>query len=335
LLRQKVSRLGPSVEATLTAAAVIGREFSFEILRGVAALSNGEILGALDAALDGHLIEETPVGYRFRHPLIRRTLYESLSRVRRANQHTRTAEVIEAVYTLRPGGLAQQIEALAYHNDASDRRDRALPYLIQAGENAAGVYAFEVAIDYFERALSLLDDLGLLDPARRWRLLESLGWWHAILADTPKAVAHFEQALALGQGSDWQPASRDLIRLHNGAAVALITAGDMDAAEGHLQTALTKVDEREGAPEYARLMYSLAQLHWHRNDYQRAMEAAQRSLAIAERLDQPDAVARAFEMLALACHSLGEWQAGIAYEQQRSALAGAGLDVTDAFDVHL
>jgi hypothetical protein len=40
-------------------------------------------------------------------------------------------------------------------------------------------------------------------------------------------------------------------------------------------------------------------------------------------------------MLALACHSLGEWQTGIAYEQQRAALAGPALDVTDAFDVHL
>ncbi|RPI26669.1 MAG: hypothetical protein EHM70_18685, partial [Chloroflexota bacterium] len=197
LLRQKVSRLGRSVEVALAAAAVIGREFSFEILRGVTALTNGEILDALDTALTGQLIEETPAGYRFRHPLIRRTLYESLSRVRRANLHTRAAEAIEAIYALRPGGLHQQIEALAYHYDLSDRRDRGLSYLMQAGENAAGIYAFEVAIDYFERALSLMDDLGLPDPDRRLRLLESLGQWHGILADTPKAVARYEQALRL------------------------------------------------------------------------------------------------------------------------------------------
>jgi tetratricopeptide (TPR) repeat protein len=83
------------------------------------------------------------------------------------------------------------------------------------------------------------------------------------------------------------------------------------------------------------LLYNLAQIHWHRNEYQQAMEVAQRSLSIAESLNKPDAIARAFEMLALACHSLGEWQEGIAYEEQRAGLTGAGLDVTDAFDVHL
>jgi DNA-binding SARP family transcriptional activator/tetratricopeptide (TPR) repeat protein len=336
LLRQKVSRLGHTVEMALTAAAVIGSEFRFEILRRVTALPNGEILDALDAALAGLLVEEMAVGYRFRHPLIRQTLYECLSRVRRADLHTRAAEAIEATYALRLGGLSQQVDALAYHYDVSNQRDRALPYLIQAGENAAGVYAFEVATDYFERALSLMDELGLPDPARRWRLLESLGWWHgSVLADTPKAVASFEQALALEPGPEWRPANGDLARLHCGAAAALITAGDLESAEKHLQAALMTVDENEDAPEYADLLYNLAQLHWHGNEYQEAMVVAQRSLAIAERLDKPEAIARAFEMLALTCHSSGAWQEGIAYEQQRAELAGAELDVTDAFDIHL
>jgi hypothetical protein len=40
-------------------------------------------------------------------------------------------------------------------------------------------------------------------------------------------------------------------------------------------------------------------------------------------------------MLALACHSLGEWQLGLNFEEKRSAIAGPELEVTDAFDVHL
>jgi DNA-binding SARP family transcriptional activator/tetratricopeptide (TPR) repeat protein len=337
-LYQKVSRLGNKVQAALTAAAVIGREFDFEVLAGVTELSGADILDALDAALEGHLIEETPGGYRFRHPLIRRTLYESLSRVRRANLHSRAAGSIEASSIARPNRLSKQLEALAHHYDLSDRRDRALLYLVQAGEKAAGVYAFEVAIDYFERALALMDELGQSDPALRWRLLESLGWWHGgVLADTPRAVACFEEALQVETSDehDWKPSSRDIVRAHCGAAVALITAGDIEGADDHLQKGLFIMGDREDAPEFADLLYNLAQLHWHRNEYQEAMDVAQRSLAIAERLNKPDSIARAFEMLALACHSLGEWQEGISYEQQRAELSGAGLDVTDAFDVHL
>jgi len=95
------------------------------------------------------------------------------------------------------------------------------------------------------------------------------------------------------------------------------------------------VDEREDAPEYADVLYNVAQVHWHRGKYGEAFEAAQKSLGMAERLNKAEAIARAFEMLALACHSLGEWQAGIQYEQKRAAVVGPTLDVSDAFDVHL
>ena len=107
------------------------------------------------------------------------------------------------------------------------------------------------------------------------------------------------------------------------------------AAETHLQLALSIANEQADAPEIADLFYNIALLHWHKGEYQEAFEAAQKSLSIAERLNIPEAIARAFEMLALACHSLGEWQQGLVFEEKRTLLAGSGLDVTDAFDVHL
>ena len=336
LLRERTRRLSPSVEEVLTAAAVVGREFRFDVLRDVVkAQGLAPLLDALDAALAGHLLEETADGYRFRHPLTRRALYTTLSRTRRAHLHGQAAAAIEALYARQPRGLDLHIEDLAHHYGLSDRRDRALEYLLRAGEKAAGVYAFEVAAGYFERALDLMNALGLADPARRWMILEALGWWRIILADTPQGVARFEQALALSPGEGWQPGRTDRARLHRGAAVALITVGDTTAAEAHLKAALTEVDEREDAADFAQVLYNVAQLHWHRNEFQEAFEVAQRSLAIAERVNDPASIARAFEMLALACHSLGEWQTGIGYEQQRIALSGPGLDVTEAFDVHL
>ena len=108
----------------------------------------------------------------------------------------------------------------------------------------------------------------------------------------------------------------------------VLRAGDWTRRKA--QTLLARL-----ALELSNVLYNIAQLHWHRSEYQAAFDVAQRSLAVAERLNDPAAIARAFEMLALACHSLGEWQTGIGYEQQRMALAGPGLDVSDAFDVHL
>jgi predicted ATPase len=333
LLRERVARLGPSVETALATAAVIGREFGFDVLRGTVTLSDSELLDALDVALNGQLLEETENGYSFRHLLIRQTLYDALGRTRRALLHGRVAQAIESVYAQR--GLEPYVEDLAFHYELSNQRERALPYLIRAGNKAAQVFAFEVAVHYLERALSLMDELDITAPARRWALHEQLGWWSILMADTPRAVAHFEQALALEADDGWQPEHGERARLHRGAALALITAGQMAAAETHLRSALAEIDEHDDATEYAQVLYHKAQFHWHQGEYREAFEAAQQSLAVAEQLNDPSAIASAFEMLALACHSLGEWQQGLDFEQRRSALAGPGLDVTDAFDMHL
>ena len=55
---------------------MIGQQFRYELLRDVSELSDDRVLDALDAALDGQLLEEVETGYRFRHPLIRQALYE-------------------------------------------------------------------------------------------------------------------------------------------------------------------------------------------------------------------------------------------------------------------
>jgi tetratricopeptide (TPR) repeat protein len=249
--------------------------------------------------------------------------------------HGRAGEAIEAIYAIRPQALAPYVEDLAYHFNLSERRDRAFGYLIQAGRKAANLYAFEVAVKHFEQALILMDALALRDPAQRWMIFESLGSWYALLADTPHAVESFERALALQSTESWTPADHDHVRLHCSAANALITAGDMGAAETHLQLALSMANEQADTPEIADLFYNVALLHWHKGKYQEAFDVAQKSLEVAERIDRSEAIARAFEMLALACHSLGEWQKGLQFEEQRALLAGSGLDVTDAFDVHL
>jgi DNA-binding SARP family transcriptional activator len=335
LLQSRIAQLGDVVVLALETAAVAGREFSFDVLRRAASLSDNDLFTALDLALAGRLLEETAAGYRFRHGLIRSVIYDSQSRPRRARRHSFIGQAIEAVYGERPPGVEPFVEALAYHYLHSDARRHALPYLLKAGEKAANLFAFEVAVAYFEQALALMDELGLAEPAMRWQILASLGWWGVILADTARAVQRFEQALALPPTESWQPGRSGRVWLYRGAAVSLMTAGDTAAAEKHLAAALSLVDEEEDAAEYALLLYTAAQLRWHRNEYQPAFDLAQRSLRIAERLNDSEAVARAFEMLALACHSTGDWQQGLLFEEQRASLAGPALDVSEAFDVHL
>jgi DNA-binding SARP family transcriptional activator len=342
LLLARVIQLGKQVERVLTTAAVIGRDFEYEILQGAvdkltwtSDQSDRSLVDALDEALSAHLVNETATGYRFHHPLIRQTLYESISQVRRARLHTRVAESIESAAPRHNKKPEDYAEELAYHYDHSDRRERALDYLIRSGRKAAKIYAYEIAVDYFERALSLLDALDLSESQRRFRLLERIGRYHKILADTPKAVSAFEEALEI-TGPDWKPPPGDRARLRRLAALTLLTAGHLEEAGQYLQDARAELEDADKKGlELANVLYNTAQVHWHHNEYHKAFNVAQQSLAIAERLNDPAATARSFEMLALACHSLGEWQQGLGFEEQRLALTGPGLEVSEAFDVHL
>jgi DNA-binding SARP family transcriptional activator len=336
LVLERVKRLGPTVETALSAGSVVGREFRFNLLREVTDLPDGELLDALDTALTSQLVEETPESYRFRHPLIRQALYDTLSRARRAWLHTRVAEAIEATSAAQPAGLQPHVEALAFHYDLGGQYPRALPYLLQAGQKAANIFAFEVANGHFERALDLMNQLGIKDVAQRWSVLEQLGWWALILADTPRAVARFEEALTLAPDETGRPDIGDRVRAHRLAARTLISAGDAANAECHLQAALEDIgDAGDDSADYAYLLHDVGLWHWHRNEYREAFDAAQRGLDIAERLGDSAAIARAYEVLALASHSLGDWQAGLNFENRRSELVGSDLDVTEAFDVHL
>lgn len=94
-------------------------------------------------------------------------------------------------------------------------------------------------------------------------------------------------------------------------------------------------DTGQASLDYANLLYDVAMWHWHNNEHQEAFKAAQRSLKIAEQLNDVTARAQAYEMLALACHALREWQQGLNFEKQRSILIGPNLDVNEAFDAHL
>ncbi len=334
LIKGRIRDLGTEVEKVLTPAAVLGRDFRFEPLHEMIERSDAELLDALDVALESDLVQETDAGYRFRHGLIRQALYDSLSRARRQRLHRRAAQVLQTQEDAGEETMLARVEALAHHYLRSDQRRQAIEYLVQAGEKAARLYAFDLAVEHCERALELMDELNIPDPEQRFDLLLSIEGYHGLLADTPQAVEAGQRALQVGD-EDWEPTPEQRALVRRRSAIRLITAGRLEQAEAALEAALDQLDGRAESSEYGRVLYNLAQLRWHQNRYRDAYQIAEQSLDIAERLGDRESIARAFEMLALCCHSLGEWQQGVAFEEQRASVSGSDIDVGSAFDVHL
>ncbi len=330
MVRERVTRLGKAAETFLVAAAVTGERFPFEVARRAAGLPPEEALAALERSLEGRVVEEeSEGGYRFRHALVREALYRNLTRPRRLNLHRAVAESLEASPEVEPS-------ALASHYQAAELPDRALPYLTTAGRQAAARLGVREAISFFEQARAAMDEIGLPPGPERFALLCGLGQMRVALSDLETAVADLDAAAALIRPQDgWRPSPGERAFARRWATLALITVGDLESAREHIEAAVEDLSQDPDHPEVAEVHYHLAQLRWHEERHREAYQAAERCLKAAEKHGEPQALARGYEMLALACHSLGEWREGVGFEEQRQSLVGAQVDVAQAFDVHL
>ena len=215
----RVARLGDRAERTLSVAAVIGRNFDFDLLARATRFPEEELLEILEAATAAALVREVagPPGYYiFAHALIRHTIYEEIGLTRRARFHKQVAEALEDICGNRPGS---RVGELARHwLNAADgvASERAIRYARQAGDAALSALAPEEALRYFAQATELskrFDDqdpvltldlaigLGTAqrqtgDPAYRETLLEA-AHLAAELGDTERLVA---AALANNRG---------------------------------------------------------------------------------------------------------------------------------------
>ena len=161
VLRARLARLPAQTATLLMVAAVAGRGFDLDLIEAVTGLDDEPALDAAEAAvLAGLVIEDDRAAgrYRFAHALVRETIYEDISRARRARLHARVADALVATRGAEPEPAAE----MAYHCWQAAPvigAGRALPYLLRAGEQAVAQLAYEAADEQFERALELADQL--------------------------------------------------------------------------------------------------------------------------------------------------------------------------------
>ncbi|HEV2786320.1 MAG TPA: AAA family ATPase, partial [Solirubrobacteraceae bacterium] len=165
-LREELSLLSHETRRALQGAAVAGDPFDPELAAVAADCEESVVLDALDELLSLDFVRATdvPRRFRFRHPLVRRAVYEAAPGGWRLAAHERTAEALAA----RGASAA----ARAHHLERAARQGSmdAVAVLTQAGTEAAG-RAPGTAARWFEAALQLLPDTG--PPEQRVGLLLS------------------------------------------------------------------------------------------------------------------------------------------------------------------
>ncbi len=299
VIGRRVERLGEQALQVLTAAAVIGHGFTFELLDAITELDTDAVLDAVDEAQQARIVGSEQIGGEarivFSHELIRQTLLARLSLPRRQRFHLRVAEAIEKLSALT---LDEHIADLAYHfaqAGAAGDQTKTLRYSMLAGERALEAAASEDALAHFERALALeeaanddtmavlLEDLGFarrsvgdldeavvtwgraLDVYERLGEPEKLGRLAAEVASQLSWVARFAEGVAVaGRGLEalGQAETPDRCRLLVRAAITISIAGDHDTAAGMIDEALGIAEHRADDNLRALALYSSGLHHW-------------------------------------------------------------------------
>jgi len=197
LLLARIDRLEEDVKRTLQLASVIGRSFLFKLLE---AISDAEReldwhLAQLERADLVHEKTRLPeLEYMFKHSLTQEAAYASLVRERRQEFHRRVANALEKIFAERQDEF---LGLLAYHFDRAGEKEKAVDYLIRAGDKTRLEDAHEEAIGFYERARDLLLETGELETAAKtWLKLALI--YHANF-EFDKAHEANERAFALEQ----------------------------------------------------------------------------------------------------------------------------------------
>ena len=133
----RLDRLGP-VKEIAQIGAVAGREFSYELLHAVSGWPAPKLNAALRELVRSELVfqrGETPHAlFNFKHVLVRDAATATLLKKHRMRLHAAIANALEHRFLEMVAG---QPETIAYHLAEADMAERAIPYWLEAGRNAA------------------------------------------------------------------------------------------------------------------------------------------------------------------------------------------------------
>ena len=152
---RRLRRLCAESRQALQVAAVIGREFDYDVLEAVAPLHDDALIGAMEEGVEARVLREAGrVGrYAFTHALVRATLYDGLSQLRRARLHGRVGE---AISRLRSADLDPHLPQLAHHFAQAapvEQPERAIDFALAAARRADRLLAWEEAAQHYRAAL--------------------------------------------------------------------------------------------------------------------------------------------------------------------------------------
>ncbi len=281
LVLHRLDDLSFSAEKVLKMSAVIGNEFRGRLLQ--------KMFDDIDIFLDGieELVRKRIIRekrgkeeevYEFDHKMIRKTVYEDLTRNSRRVRHREIGKKLEK--------FIQEDEDIVYdlsrHFYLGKVNDKSLEYSLKAARKAEDVYAHEDALKFYSHALESIEkvdeDVKAELSADKTDIQKNVGEIYRIIGEYGKAVEHFQDGIELTRKDE------ERAELYAKMAKVLLEEGKYEEALEYCEDGLSLL--KEDNPKRGGLLNKKGWTFIRWGDYDEAIEVFKEELDLAKRLDE-------------------------------------------------
>ena len=300
----RIDRLGDLPRDALTAASVLGRRFSAELLALIVE-EGTDVPTALDELVRLDLVrpEFGPSGsaFVFKHALIQEAAYGTLLLKRRRELHRLAAEALESV----EGTPDAPSSELAIHLQGAGELSRAIDCRLNAARAAMRVSALVEAREHLDVAEALSAELALPPTdVPVVDLYQLRGVVRGRLGDFAGGVADLDRALEAATS-----AGLDAARMHALSELGSLRAGSSDyrAAIPDLEGALELAERLERPRDIVGALSRLSIVRTNLLDLRGAFLAGERALQAARTSGEEEAVSEALDAIQVAAVMIGDF----------------------------
>jgi len=292
-LTARLDRLGPAREVAQIAA-VIGRGFSYPLVRAVAKMEDEALQAALErlAEADILLVQGLPPEseYRFKHALIQDAAYENLLKSRRQALHRRTGEVLRDQFAATG---ATEPELLAHHFTQAGLTEAAVEWWGKAGQRSLARSALPEGAEQLKRALDQIATLPATSALRGEEIKTQLAFGNALtlMGDFGKGKEHFDRALAIYDPAEHRPLTTGSGR-NVGVTLLSVRSGclwELGYPAASRSEGERAINEAREIGHAATMMFALFWAGWHHINYGNYAEAQSLLDELAALADEKEA----------------------------------------------
>ncbi|MBT6150409.1 MAG: tetratricopeptide repeat protein, partial [Chloroflexi bacterium] len=279
-IQSRVNKMSEDVNKILLLAAIIGREFDYEVLAVASELDEDKLIDIIEQAEHAQLVEELPrkgsTIFQFAHALIPATMLENVSSLRKRRIHRKVAEAMTQVKNA-------DVSALAYHYIEAGDLVNGLKYAREAGDRATEAIANQEAITSYRLALECAEGLEL---STEIITLNRLIGFASFDIDYNQSIKHYQQAYDLE--TDETERAGDLAML----ALQYVSIGEGAIIPRLLEVLPLLKNAESHQLQYALALSAIARHHHLQTDYGIAIDYYQKSYTVLKTLDNPTELLR-------------------------------------------